>query len=173
MYKVQDNIRQAGSFRNATDGTANQDFIIDSIRVSELIELLQGELGYFCTMSREVFGRSGASHRFDIVAEKGTERIVIDILTSRNTLLDSFAAEEELNEETKIAAIQMRGKTFDCGCHSAVIIKLSSGLSRGDEMPDGLFQKFLAEFNIDLIEAPDIKTAVRKFRSFVMSTEAI
>ena len=152
-----------------------RDLVVSGLRVNEIVSFFEGELGYACEINADIAGESGAIHHFDIIANKDCERIVIDIVQLRSSILDSFASEVDAQEELVRKVVEMRAKSWDCKIDFSVVLRVTSFLSLDTQGNDASneFQLFLQEQNIEVVEAPDIKTATVKIKESLNAVEVI
>ncbi len=155
-----------------------KDVIVNGFNVRGILDLF-GSLGYLCETNSTLQGESGATHRFDIVAKKDSETLVMDILAFRSSILDTGASKDESEEQIWAAAVQMRAKGFDCQIYHSIILHLSSvlpGLEDHDSTSKEshlALEKLLRDLNIQLIRSSDIAGASKALTSLLCSVEAV
>lgn len=156
---------------------------VDGIDVSEILELFS-ILGYDCEIDAMVTGLSGTKHHFDIVARKGPEVLVIDIVAFRRSLLDTIASDEESDEQILLTAVQMRAMAWDCQAYHAIILHLNSSLSREEgktiienkiSLQEDIndVSNILRRMKIELIRSSDIHGVIPKFKRMLCATEEV
>jgi hypothetical protein len=155
-----------------------KDVIVNGYNVRGILDLF-GNLGYICETNTTLQGKSGATHRFDIVAKRDSEMLVMDILAFRSSILDTGASKDESEERIWVAAVQMRAKGFDCQIYHSIILHLSSFLpgledhdSSSKENHERL-EKLLRDLNIQLVRSSDIAGASKGLTSLLCSVEAV
>lgn len=156
--------------------------IVNGIDIREIIELFS-TLGYDCEIDCMITGTSGTKHHFDILARKGSEIIVMNIVAFRRSLLDTIASDEESNEQILVAAVQMRTMAWDCQAYHAVILHLNSSLSGEDAQreneispkEDGTLEltRVLRQMKIELVRSPDIDGVIPKLNKLLCAKEVV
>ena len=153
--------------------------VVNGIDVSEIVELFSS-LGYECEINARIVGTSGMEHHFDILARRGTESIVIDMLAYRKSLLDTIATEEESVEQIWSTAVQMRAKAWDCKLYYTIILHLTSNLSAEEndvispsEDYNAMLRDDLGRMRIDLIQSSNIQGVVPRLKSMLYRTEVV
>ena len=103
------------------------------------------QMGYEVRTSALLDGRSGASHRFDLIAtQKGKDfRVLIDIATEEDTI-----------SEDKVST--MFAKIFDIGKSKSFLVAVPKISERG--------KKLASQYKISVIEGKDFATALEHLR---------
>ena len=149
-----------------------KDMEVNGVRVNEIVEIFE-TLGYECNVGAELTGESGARHPFDIVAKKGAEVVVVDLMIFRSSILDTPASDFEIHEQLSKSAIYMRIKSWDCRPSDRVIVHLSSYLCNdGQELTEhDPVRTFLSEYDIKLISSANMQQAAKKLESIFCEVE--
>ena len=149
-----------------------KDSVVNGIKVNDLIGALE-DLGYRCKTDARIIGDSGYSHKFDILAEKSHETIVIDLISSRTSILDALPSDFEISDQISISLIRMRAKMCDCKCNQAIVIHLTSYFSESDICASGYdpVEILSAEMNTKIIRSSTIGGATKKTQEFLNSKE--
>jgi hypothetical protein len=151
-----------------------KDVVVNGIRVNELVEVFEA-LGYECKVGTRLTGTSGVEHDFDIIATMGSEIVVIDMIVFRASILDTPASDFEISDILANEAVRMRVKSWDCKPYARIIIHLSSYLCNSENGVSNRhdpLQRFLNEFEINLIQAADIPAAAKKLQVLLSQVEA-
>lgn len=158
---------------NACDAKPKKDAVVNGINLSELVDLFES-LDYDCETNSELRGISGMRHQFDIVARKGQEIIVIDIVSYRSSLLDTCASDDESAEQILTSAVQMRAKGWDSQVYQSIIIHLcSSGMEAERDLSYAgePLAKILRQINIELIRTPDMRNGLEQLTNVLRTVE--
>lgn len=163
------NMRTATAFQ-----IMNKDQLVCGVNVDEIVKIFEN-LGYECKVNWELQGQSGVMHPFDIIAQRGSEAIVLDLVSFRASLLDTPASDAEVIEQLQISGIQIRAKGWDCGVYQSFVVYLTSHLSASsDEIlasrydPFGLFLK---QNNITIIRSENIRDVADKLQTMFDKVE--
>ena len=154
-----------------------KDLVVNGIKVNDIVEVFDS-LGFKCRVGEKLVGTSGVEHDFDIIATLGLETAVIDLVIFRASILDTPASDYEISDLLSNEAVRMRVKSWDCRPYAKIIIHLSSYLSpSADDIMLGNthdpLQRFLNEFEINLIQAPNIPAAAKKLHTLLSQVEAV
>ena len=121
------------------------------IKEEELVKpvvLLFEEEGYIVSPTGVVTGVSGASHRFDVVAEKDGERVLVDIIRS-NQAVGEFSV------------LHVFVKSLDVGNSKSILIVIPDLTETASKLAN--------QYNLKIIKAKNIKEAVTNLREILRS----
>lgn len=178
MTKVKNFENAATIATTFREGAKDEERLDNGINVTGISELFRS-LGYDCEIDSKLLGTSGTRHQFDIVAKRGSEIVVIDFVTFRNSLLDAPMSEQESQDKVLEAAIRMHVKGWDCQAYHTIIAHFSSSLqdeNQGDMAKDVTRRQFaqaLRDLKVELIESPDIKGIVSNLTNKFCSLETV
>lgn len=160
------------NFENGSNATLNTEFVsselkkgqlVNGLNVDEIVDIMEN-LGYECKVGSKLKGTSGVEHPFDLIATKGDEIIVVDVVSFRSSILDAPANDAEVVERIQFAGIEIRAKGWDCGAYQSFVINLSSYFG-GESYPASKhdpFELFLEQNNIKIIRSANMTEAARK-----------
>ncbi len=146
--------------------------VVNGVNVTEIVDLFE-TLGYECQVGAELVGASGVAHPFDIIAKKGVEFIVMDLMAFRSSILDTPSSDYEISDMLTKSVLLMRIKSWDCKPTQRIILHLSSYLCNEDQelSQHDPVRGFLSQFDIKLIKSANMEQATRKLKSFLCEVE--
>lgn len=154
--------------KEASKAALERPLLVNGLDVSKVVDAFE-DRGYVCQVGSELIGSSGIHQPFDIIASKGAEIVVIDLMSFRSSILDTPASDYEISAELWKCALTMRIKSWDCGLPQSIILHLSSYLCNGEQVlveHDPLLG-FLSQFNIKLFSSADMQQAAKKLEMFL------
>ena len=115
-----------------------------SYLVMKPIGIVLEDFQFRVEMPGQIAGRSGALHRFDVVATKGSSELLV---------LDVIASDKQIDE---VPVASMYAKVFDVGPSQTVLVAIPGLTEKG--------KRLAALYKISVIEADDSQVAAERLK---------